>query len=210
MLHSSGMHLHGVPLLFCVLPGCRDCMGYMRDSALYRNYILSTTQPCTAPRVRVTATPSSTMLIQGPCNHLTVCSSTPTDWSLSCNGSHCIPAELHRHRQPAPSALGQTLGLIRINRLIQGIPFSLCIHSPASVMLNMAPAYLYLYFSPFRHGETCFLICLAWLWWWLEAPVSRGRSQEGCNHRLCKVSCLQLPRLFLKPARMAIQSSDSL
>lgn len=98
----------------CVAWLCR----FLRDSALYRSDVLPTTQPCTAPWMIITAAPASTMLVQRPCHHPTACSCVPTDWNLSCSCSHCIPAELHRHQQPAPSALGQTLGLIIINRLI--------------------------------------------------------------------------------------------
>lgn len=101
MLHSSGMHLHCVQLLFSVLPGCVDYMWYTREgeSRLCRNYILSTMQPCTAgsvPRMIITTTFSSTMPIQGACHNLLVCSSTLTDCSLSCNNFHWIPTDLHR------------------------------------------------------------------------------------------------------------------
>lgn len=83
-----------------------------------------------------------------------------------------------------------------------------CIHSPPSVMqwfsIPSIPAPVF--FSIQIWGDL-FLHFLAWLWWLLEALVSGRRSQEGWNYM---VSCLQLPRLFLKPARRATLSSVSL
>lgn len=134
MLHSSGMHLHCVQLLFCILPGCIDYMWYKRERASrsYRNDILSTMQPLMAgrlPWVIITATLSSSMLIQGARHHLLACSSTLTDCSLSYVCFHWIPADLHRHQQEqTPSALGQNTGLIRINR------FGMCHSLPKTIL----------------------------------------------------------------------------
>lgn len=216
MLHSSGKHLHGVPLLFHVLPGCVDYMRYMRESALYRNDTLSTMQPCTAPWITITAIPSSTMLIQAPVTTSQPAPALPQTAAYPATlptGSlqNCTDINRASSLSTWPNPRSNKNQQISLGCAILSLRKP-CIHSPASVMPNIAPAYLHLYFSPFSHGEICVFICLVWLCWSLEAPVSGRRNQEGSNHRLCRGSCFQLPGLFFffKPARMATQPSVSL
>lgn len=141
----------------------------------------------------ITATLSSSMTIQGACHYLLACSSTHRLQPV------LQPLPLNPYRSALTSARASSLSTWPKPRSNKNQQISLgctglslresCIHSPAVLMLNVAPVYLHLYCAPFRHREMCFFNCLTWLWRLLEAPVSVGMSQEGCNDSLHSSSC---------------------
>lgn len=140
------MHLHGAIAILCVSWLCRLHGIYERQCIEQKS--LPTTQPCTAPWMSFTATPS-TMLIQGPCHCLISFSSC----------SHRLKPLLQLFPlQPCITTQASTAGSLSTwpnpgSNKNQQINLECAI-------LSLKEPCMHLYFSPFRYGETCFSISL--------------------------------------------------